>query len=309
MGVSVKHVLEQGPMLRALGAVALSTLRSEKIGGAQPQCPTAWIEREVPSPSPALVRDFVRNVGGDPSAYRDEIPFHLFPQWGLALASRAVSEAAYPMARVMNAGCSAEVRGPLPLGEPLHVKARLESIDDDGTRAILTQQIVTGTPSSPDALVATLRAFVPLEAGTNGSSKKAARPKKNGTGATLVPATAREIAFMRIGSSAGRDFAILTGDFNPIHWVAPYAKAAGFRAPILHGFGTFSRTVEALHRRLFSGDVHAISKIDVRFTRPLVLPTSVGVYVDGESVFVGDAAGGVAYLAGTFSRVSRGLSA
>ena len=309
MGVSVKHVLEQGPMLRALGKVALSTLRPEKSGSGQPQCPTAWIERDVPSPSRALVRDFVRNVGGDPSAYRDEIPFHLFPQWGLALASRAVSEAAYPMARVMNAGCSAEIRAPLALGEPLHVKARLESIDDDGVRAILTQKIVTSTRSSPDALVATLRAFVPLESRTNGGSQKPARPKKSGAGATLVPRAAREIAFMRLGSSAGRDFAILTGDFNPIHWVAPYAKAAGFRAPILHGFGTFSRTVEALHRRLFSGAVHAISKIDVRFTRPLVLPVSVGVYVEGESVFIGDAPGGIAYLAGTFSRVSERLSA
>ena len=213
------------------------------------------------------------------------------------------------MARVMNAGCSAEIRGPLALGEPLQVKARLESIDDDGTRAILTQRIVSGTQSSPDALVATLRAFVPLEARSNGGSQKAARPKKAGAGAAVVPSTAREIAFMRLGPSAGRDFAILTGDFNPIHWVAPYAKAAGFRSPILHGFGTFSRTVEALHRRLFSGDVHALSKIDVRFTRPLVLPASVGVYVDGENVFVGDAPGGVAYLVGTFSRVSGGLSA
>jgi acyl dehydratase len=291
-------------MLRALGAVAISTLRPPGAGESRPQprCPTRWIEREVTAPPAALVRDFVKDAGGDPSSYREELPFHLFPQWGLALASQAVSEAAYPMARVMNAGCAVEVHHPLPAGEPLLVKARLESIDDDGSRAILTQRLVTGTRSVPEAITASIRAFVPLAARGDG-------PKKAGGPAPLVPANAREIAFMRVRPSAGLDFAILTGDFNPVHWARPYARAAGFRAPILHGFATFSRTVEALHRRLFSGDVHALSKIDVRFTRPLALPASVGVYVLDDRVFVGDAPGGVAYLTGTFSRASGGPSA
>jgi hypothetical protein len=198
MGVSVRHVLEQGPMLRALGAVAVATLLPEK-SAKKPTCPTPWIEREVPAPSPALVREFVRNVGGEPSSYRDELPFHLFPQWGLPLASRAVSEASYPMARVMNAGCAAEIHHPLPLGEPLIVKARLESIDDDGSRAILTQRIVTGTRSIPGALVATLRAFVPLAPRSNGSKDKSAKSGKRAGGTpTLVPPHAREIAFMRL---------------------------------------------------------------------------------------------------------------
>ena len=285
-------------MLRALGAVAVSTLRSSVVDGnrAQPECPTPWIEREVAAPPVALVREFVANCGGEPSSYRDELPFHLFPQWSLALASQAVSAAAYPMARVMNAGCSVEVLHPLQMGESLLVKARLEAIDDDGSRAILTQRVVTGTRSQPEALVANIRAFVPL--GTKDAKKK------GGSSTPMVPSNAREIAFLRVKPNAGLDFAILTGDFNPVHWVRPYARAAGFRGTILHGFATFSRTVEALHRRLFSGDVHALSKIDVRFTRPLLLPASVGVYVQDDQVFVGDAPSGVAYLTGTFSRAS-----
>ena len=38
----------------------------------------------------------------------------------------------------------------------------------------------------------------------------------------------------------------------------------------------------------------------MRFTRPLVLPARVGVYVRGDKVWVGDAPGGPAYLEGTF---------
>jgi hypothetical protein len=45
-----------------------------------------------------------------------------------------------------------------------------------------------------------------------------------------------------------------------------------------------------------------LQAIDVKFTRPLLLPANVGIYVDDVGgVFVGDAPGGPAYLMGTYS--------
>jgi hypothetical protein len=176
------------------------------------------------------------------------------------------------------------------------VRARIESIDDDGRRAIITQRVVTGTKTRPEALVADLRAFIPLakkKDGENGQKPQKARPS--------VPANAHEIAFLKIGEGAGLDFAKLTGDFNPIHWVKPYARASGFRTVILHGFSTFARAIEALNRARFAGDPSRLKSIDVRLSRPLVLPAKVGVYVDGAGgIWVGDAPGGGAYLEGRF---------
>ncbi len=44
-----------------------------------------------------------------------------------------------------------------------------------------------------------------------------------------------------------------------------------------------------------------IAVMDVKFTRPLLLPAKVGLYVDdNDGVFVGDAPGGPAYLVGTY---------
>jgi hypothetical protein len=194
----------------------------------------------------------------------------------------------------MNAGCHLESRAPLPAGEPLLVRARIEAIDDDGRRAIITQRIVTGTRSAPDAVIADLRAFVPL-AKKDGAS--ASPPKARPT----VPLGVREIAFGRIRSNAGLDFAKLTGDFNPIHWLPAYAHASGFRSCILHGFSTLARAIEALNRSRFAGDAMALKRIDARFSRPLTLPGAVGVYVDaGKGIWVGDAPGGGAYLEGTY---------
>ncbi len=258
--------------------------------------PGPTIERVLRPPSADLIKAYARHVGGDPAAYRGSIPPHLFPQWGFGLAVRTLEGLSYPMMGVMNAGCTLRVNRPLPSGEPLHVSARLENIDDDGRRALLQQRVVTGTPSAPDAIVADLFALVPLGKGSkNGKSgPKKERPR--------VPEQVREIGFWRISADAGLDFAKLTGDFNPVHWVPPYAKALGFRNVILHGFSTMARAVEGMNRGLFAGDVRALSYLSVRFTRPLILPARVGLYVREGEVFVGDAPGGPAYMAGQFSK-------
>ena len=95
-------------------------------------------------------------------------------------------------------------------------------------------------------------------------------------------------------------FAALTGDFNPLHWLRPYAKAFGFKSTILHGFASMGRAIEGLNKSLFSGDVTRITVFDARFTKPLVLPARVGLYLRGQEVFIGDGPGGPAYLVGSF---------
>jgi acyl dehydratase len=101
--------------------------------------------------------------------------------------------------------------------------------------------------------------------------------------------------------STGLEFAKVTGDFNPIHWLPRYARAMGFRNVILHGFGSMAFATEGLNRGLFAGNTHRLRRFDAMFARPLVLPATVGLYVWGErQVGLGDAPGGPAYLAGTF---------
>jgi hypothetical protein len=299
MGVSSRHILAQGPMLRTLGGGAVSIWRQRRgnIPTTKPAMPGPEIRTTVPPRSPALVRDYIRNVGGDPASYRGLVPPHLFPQWAFPVIARTLEGIPYPLARVLNGGCRFEINAPIPADRPLHVVARLEDIDDDGRRAVLHQRVITSTDAYENALVADLYAIVPLARGQNGARKE--RPR--------VPRGAHELAYFRIGAKAGLDFAKLTGDFNPIHWIPAAARASGFKNVILHGFGTLARTFEVLVRAKLAGDAGALAMIDVRFTRPLVLPASVGVFVteDGQ-VFVGDAECGPAYLTGTYETRARG---
>ncbi len=173
------------------------------------------------------------------------------------------------------------------------MRARVESVDDDGRRALITQRVVTGTPSVPAALTADVRVYVPL--GAKGKPRASDRVR------AVVPAEAEEVASLDLDRRAGLDFALLTGDFNPIHWVPPYARLAGFRSTILHGFATLARAFEALVSAHFGGDPARLAAIDARFTKPLVLPARVSVYTSAErGIWVGESPGSDAYLEGRF---------
>jgi acyl dehydratase len=297
MSVPSKHILQQGPVLAALGRAALAAMK-EQIGingvaKAKPALPGPELSEIVPPRPRGLVRDYVKCVGGDPGRYRSALPPHLFPQWSFPVASRTLAGIPYPIVKVMNGGCRLEIRSEIPIDEPLEIRGRLVGIDDDGYRAVLHQELVTSTKSAPDALIAHLYAIVPLKR-RDGPAKEKAR----------VPEGAREIGYGKIRADAGLDFAKLTGDFNPIHWIPAYAKASGFQSTILHGFATLARAMEGLQGTVIAPG-QRIGTIDVKFGRPLLLPARVGTYVDGAGgVFVGDAPGGPAYLTGSYEVMS-----
>lgn len=302
-----KHILEQGPMLRALGATAIGAIRGPSTW-EKPATPGPWIESDARAPSAELIRDFVAFSRGDQSSYRGIVPPHLFPQWTLPAASRALAGVPYPLAKIVNAGVSLEIRAPIPAGEALRVRARLASIDESPTRVLMTTQIETGPASAPDALVAELRTYVPLAAKGTGDDKTNGTPAKK-PDPVRVAAAARELALLRIPADAGLTFAALTGDFNPIHWIPAYARASGFKACILHGFASFALATSAIVRGLLSGDASKLRAVEARFTRPLVMPGKMGIYVtDAGELFAGDGPGGAAYLAGRFEIGQMGVS-
>lgn len=307
MTAPYKHIINQGPTLAALGSVFVRGLSQqlglEKSAGRGPdlELPGPEFTDIVPPRPRALVRDYVRNVGGDPGAYKRHLPPHLCNQWFFPIAGRTLRTIDYPLFKLVNGGCRLELNGPLPTGEPLRVAARLESIDDNGRRAILTQRVATGTSEKPELVIAKVTTLIPL-GGRGGGEKKGGKEKKK---PARVSVGAKELAYWRIPADAGLAFALLTGDFNPVHWLRPYAKLFGHRGTILHGFATLARAIEGLNRGLFAGDTQRLAWIDGRFTRPLLLPAKVGLYVDGDRVFVGDGPGGPAYLVATYATRDR----
>mgnify|MGYP002630982279 CR=1 FL=1 len=297
--VSNRHILRQGSALGALGRTALQAAMQKVQGVPKTAPPLPGPElTSVVAPRPRdLVDAYLRNVGGNPKAYAGRLPGHMFPQWGFGPAARTLDGIPYALMSVVNGGCRLEVRGELPDDVPLTVTAQLMDIEDDGRKAILRQRVVTGVEGNPEIIVAHMDPIVIY----GKRDKSQPRPKKV---MPTVPQDAHELARWRISRSAGLDFARLTGDFNPIHWVPSYARMNGFKSTILHGFGTMARAIEGLHKAQFAGAT-PVRGFDCRFTRPLTLPADVGLYVRQtdalREVWVGNALGGECFMSGTYT--------
>jgi acyl dehydratase len=108
----------------------------------------------------------------------------------------------------------------------------------------------------------------------------------------------RVAATWRIPADAGRRYAKVSGDVNPIHLSGLTAKAFGFKRAIAHGMWVKARVLAALTGRL----PDALS-IDVGFGKPLFLPSTVTLSTaqagGGWDVAVRNATSGSEHVVGT----------
>jgi acyl dehydratase len=69
-------------------------------------------------------------------------------------------------------------------------------------------------------------------------------------------------------------YAGASGDFNPIHWNEPFAKAVGLPDVISHGMFTMARIGQFVTD--WAGDPGAVKRFKTRFTSPVVVPNDAG---------------------------------
>jgi acyl dehydratase len=113
-----------------------------------------------------------------------------------------------------------------------------------------------------------------------------------------VGALERVAATWRVPDDAGRRYAKVSGDVNPIHLSGLTAKAFGFKRAIAHGMWVKARVLGALAGRLPDAPC-----IDVGFRKPLFLPSTATLSTaqagGGWDVAVRNATSGAEHLLGT----------
>lgn len=255
----LKHLPKQWPVIEAMAKAVFKP--ADASGGKTIH------ETTLPAVDAELVSDFIDWAGAAQAQYPQTIPAHLFPQWGFPFLAANIETLPYPMQKVLNQGCEISQKGPLPLGEDLRVACHLVEVREEEARVRIHQRLTTGTAAQPDLISCDLFGVVV----TGKSAKKSSRVQEE------------ENPWLPVGGwtaspNEGLSFAMLTGDFNPIHWVGPYAKHAGFNNAILHGFASLSRTYETLLQNA-PASIPYLPRINVRFTRPLVLPNRMEVHI------------------------------
>ncbi|HEV7871712.1 MAG TPA: MaoC/PaaZ C-terminal domain-containing protein [Modestobacter sp.] len=129
-----------------------------------------------------------------------------------------------------------------------------------------------------------------------GASAPAGAPDADVT--VSVVALDRRAAQWRVPADAGRRYAKVSGDVNPIHLSSLSAKAFGFKRAIAHGMWVQARALAAL-----AGRLPGALDVDVAFRKPLFLPSTVSLATepvdDGWDLAVRNVGSGAEHLVGT----------
>ena len=286
--VSASHALSQLPSIYALLKVGASapfkgTATEQAIAAIQ--TPGRLVSVTLPATPQSILDEYaVWTTGSKPGGGQRGaalVPPHLFPQWTFPPMIEALAALPFPMTAILNQGCKLEVHGPLPAGHAMQCTAQLVEVVREPSKIKITTKITTGTHIAGPACTAFVYAVIP---------QKAAAPRStssmDGLGGparrepATVPTSAETVSEHVLSSSSGRHYAFLSGDFNPIHSLAMYARMAGFPSSILHGFAQMALMQEVLVRSRCEGTAGRLLVLDVRFVAPLVLPNKMAVHVD-----------------------------
>lgn len=224
------------------------------------------INDEIEAPSIPLIRHYlewahVPSVNGRVRS----VPAHMFSQWSLPLLMRMLLNSESRLTNLVNLGGDIRVNAPIRPGEKLHLSADLVRVDDNAQRKSLSVRVITRNRRKQIAIDALLHCMVAKQALPDSSSARTSPARQWETAGAWA-----------VDAQDGLRFALLTGDFNPIHWADSVARHSPFGQKVLHGFASLSLSWAALEAR--NGAGNGIQHITARFVRPVPLP-SASMYV------------------------------
>jgi hypothetical protein len=133
---------------------------------------------------------------------------------------------------------------------------------------------------------------------TLSKSKKYKKKTKSGK----PPEAITPFLIIDVQKNIGRQYAKVSGDYNPHHLSAFFARLFGFKRAIAHGMWSLARSIAALEKQFCDNDLFSV---DVSFKRPLFLPgtASLGAKKDKNIIIfeLRDNATKIPHLAGTIS--------
>lgn len=243
------------------------------------------VERAGIHVDPAHVRAYVRATAGEGiAAFRtpDLVAPPFYPatwELGLALEMFAGLENPLPLGPMVHVSTEMVWMRPLRPGEAVRCRVELERVErvKRGLRLTVLARnwLGAGQLCCQGTSVFMLRMRAPGDAPGRPSEPPSAdsaeaQPPANGW---------TELARWELPAGAGRRYARVSGDYNPIHLWPWTARPFGFRAPILHGFATAARAAHGIIEHRLHGDARALRRMYIAFRAPLPLPGAAALRV------------------------------
>jgi acyl dehydratase len=162
----------------------------------------------------------------------------------------------YRLAGIVHVENFLEAHAPLPPGAAVLLSTRIDILPPSGSGAVYCALETIGTANGERIFTCTSK-YLAVRGARSGKSK----------GGQTVVQQGPVIDSWTLGPSSGRDYARISGDWNPIHLTRWSARLMGLPAPIIHGMHTLARTCAALETMAD----RPVASVSVRFTAPVPL--------------------------------------
>ncbi|MCC2956054.1 hypothetical protein LK542_10555 [Massilia sp. IC2-477] len=243
--------------------------------------------RPLPSALPELVTEYRLDSLplDDIARYRSAFGFsgeQVPLTWWYLLAQRAhlatMLEPAFPFRIVglVHMDNALEEIGTAVPGQPLLIRTVLRVLPPSSSGALRCVLETTGTADGVP--VFSCASTYLIRRGSRGGTKPA-EPEVTSPGTLIAQWT--------LDTAAGRRYARLSGDWNPIHLAGWSARLMGMRAPIIHGMHTLGACCASFERT----EDRSVVRLACSFRRPITLGSTVQCIRIGENTFVVRASG------------------
>lgn len=219
----------------------------------------------------------------------------------LALKLMTRSDFPFPVVGLVHVANRIEVLRPIDAGERLDLSVRAADLrpHERGRQLdIISEATVEGELVWRD--VSTYLRKEKQPAGGTADRQRTASQRRSARPADPGERAPAPSAVWRVPARAGKEYAAVSGDHNPIHTSRVGAKLFGFPRRIAHGMWSKARCLAALEGRL--PDRYTV---DVAFKRPILLPSMVSFSSaetpEGWRFALHSARSGTPHLTGTVS--------
>jgi len=260
--------------LEAFGALLVSGmavnlgLRSRQDGTPRPK-----LVGEVPRVKSSEIARYLRVTGADPYMYRDSsgrtlVPATYFATWGVEQLAKSLLAARLPLSlvRLIHAASKVTIARLPHTGERCRFSATVETVEQTkrGVRVEQRLELVDagGAPLSSNSIAMEIPDAWPPKHGLTAAPE-------------LASCEVDQVGKIILRSDEGMRYAVLSGDFEPSHWIGSFAKIRGLRGPIAHGYDLMARIAHTLVGTKAQGDPRRLRAIEATFHRPVVLPASL----------------------------------
>lgn len=247
------------------------------------------VERGDIHVDPAHVRAYARATAGDGIAAfggaEPVVPPFYPATWelGLALEMFAGLENPLPLGPMVHLSTEMLWTRPIPAGQAVRCRVELERVERT-KRGLRLTVLARNWMGAGQLCCQGTSVFVLRMRGPRGAGPRAPEPRPEPAEPRGPEGGWDELARWDLPAGAGRRYARVSGDYNPIHLWPWTARPFGFRAPILHGYATAARAAHALIQQRMRGDAAALRRMRIVFRAPLPLPaTAVLLASDAET--------------------------